>query len=95
MQGDLEPAVAVALFPGGHHAVESGRAIVQIHAFEQVADSVGLRKPPEPHQILTLHFRGRVHEAVGEIAVRREQQQTGRIDVQPTHDDPSAMRWRG
>ena len=47
--------------------------------------------PANPHEILTIDLARRVHQAVSELAIGREQQQPGGVDVQPADSDPSAL----
>src|SRR5882672_12195908 len=75
--------------------IEARRTVVQLHARKEPAQDLRPRPAAQAHQVLALHFARGVHEAVGELPIRRQQQQPRGVHVQPPDRNPAAVaRWR-
>lgn len=91
---DVQPYVA----PGSAarlDRVEMRRAVPQHHAFRQQTQLLVRRRAEQAHRVFARNRVARMHQAVSKLAVRREQEQTGRVQVQPADRDPASMRRPG
>ncbi|MNO92196.1 hypothetical protein D3C76_837630 [compost metagenome] len=70
---------------------ELGRAVFKDNASLQTLDHLVIDFTTHTYRIFTVHFVGRVHQAVGQLTVGGEHQQTGGVDVQTTDVDPAAF----
>jgi len=75
--------------PGQCRQSERGRPPVP--HLEQLVDGELRGAPANPHQVLTINLARGVHQAMSELAVGREQQQPGCVDVQSPNGDPIAI----
>ncbi len=87
-QGDVEPLVQT-FTAGRFDLVELGHAIFQLHTLAQTLQHGFGDLAEHTHRVFTLHFVARVHQAVGQLTVRGEQQQTGGVDVETAYRDPA------
>src|ERR1700694_2483536 len=75
--------------------IEARRTVVQVHTPQELADDLRPRPAAQAHQVLALHFARGVHEAMGQLPIRRQQQQPRGVHVQPPDRNPAAVaRWR-
>src|SRR5437773_12489128 len=75
--------------------IEARRAVLQLHAREELSQDLRPWPAAQTHPVLALHFARGVHEAVGERPVRRQQQQPCGVHVEASDGNPaSAARWR-
>ena len=72
---------------------ETRRAVFQHNAGLEARDHVVIHFATHTHRVFTVHFVGRVHQAVGQLTVGGEHQQTGGVDVQTADVDPAAFFW--
>ncbi|MNI25793.1 hypothetical protein D3C73_794690 [compost metagenome] len=70
---------------------ELGRAIFKDNTRLQALDHLVVDFATHTHRVFTVHFVGRVHQAVGQLTVGGEHQQTGGVDVQATDVDPATL----
>ncbi len=74
-QGDVEPLVQT-LAASRLDLVELGHAVFQLHALAQALQHGFGDLAKHAHRVFTIHFVARVHQAVGQLTVGGEQQQT-------------------
>ncbi|VVN49322.1 hypothetical protein PS639_06323 [Pseudomonas fluorescens] len=70
---------------------ELGRAVFEDDACLQALDHLVIDFATHTDCVFTVHFVGRVHQAVGQLTVGGEHQQTGGVDVQTTDVDPATF----
>ena len=95
MQYDAEGAVGP--LPGGvsADAIETRLAILERDPCEESLDGLWRRLPPQADQVLPLDLTRGVHQAMGQRAVGREQQQPGGVYIEPPDTDPAPPAGRG
>jgi hypothetical protein len=92
------PHLSFAAFVYHHHELRSlptvahdlhdrggGQAVLQVDTLPQTSHLLGRRRSLNQDPILLLHAESRVQQAVGQFAVVGEQEQPGRIPVEPPY----------
>ena len=80
--------------PTAAHAGRRGHPVLELHARAQRPErAVRTGPPPSDGAVGLWHLEARVREAVGELAVVGQQDQAGRVDVQPSDRDTAAAGW--
>ncbi len=70
---------------------ELGRAVLEHDTRLQALEHLVIHFPTYAHGVFAVHFVRRVHQAVGQLTVSGEQQQTGGVDVQTADVDPTTF----
>jgi hypothetical protein len=84
----LEPLVG-AFTAERFNFVKMTGAILQLHAVLQLLERAVGNLAVDPAQVLALDLARRMHQTVGQFAIRGEQQQTRGIQIQTTNRDPA------
>ena len=69
--------------------LQRGRTILQRHASQQLLADLVIHPSQHPHRVLTLPAIAGMHQLVGQIARRGEDQQTLTVQIQPSHGNPA------
>src|SRR5450830_1318769 len=70
---------------------ELRRTVFEHHAGLEPGNHLFVHFTTDTDRVLAVHFVGRVHQAVGQLTVGGEHQQTGGVDVQAADIDPAAF----
>ena len=69
--------------------LQRGRTILQRHTSQQLLADLVIHPSQHPHRVLTLPTIAGVHQLVGQIARRGEDQQSLTVQIQPSHSNPA------
>ena len=83
----VEPFAARCLLDVG----KTRRAVFQHHARLEALDHLVIHFTTHTYRVFTVHFVGRVHQAVSQLTVSGEHQQAGGVDVETADVDPAAF----
>src|SRR5581483_300195 len=85
LEGDAIPAVGAFARAriGRLDALEGGAPVGELDAAAQPLELARAQRTLHAHRIFALDAVARMHQAVGELTVLRQQQQPGTIDVEP------------
>src|SRR5581483_3714099 len=81
----------VALRRRLYDPIEGRGAILQRNAAQEPPKRLLIGPPTHPHQVFALDAARRMHQAMRELAVGGEDEQTRGVDIQPPDHDPAAM----
>ncbi len=70
---------------------EARRTVFENHTVLEAQQHVVIDFATHANRVFTVHFKRRVHQAVGEFTVGGEHQQAGGVDVETTDVDPAAF----
>ena len=70
---------------------ELGRTVFEHHAGFQALDHFLVDFAAHAHRVFAVHLEGWMHQAVGQLTVGGEHQQTGGVDVETADVDPTAL----
>ena len=91
-----DPVPAVRTLPALlHDAAEPRGTIVEFHAALEVPQHLRVHAAQHAYRVFAIHPVARVHEAVRELAVGREQHHPGGVDVKPANRHPALITKAG
>ena len=93
VQRELEPC-PVSLAPQDAHSGRRRRPVVELDAVAKPSENLGRRRAHDVDLVDLRNPVARMRETVREIAVVRQEQRAGRVDVEsPYRDDPRHLRY--
>jgi len=82
----------IGTLPAGfNHRIKVRRSVFELNAVQQALDHVGRNLAEHPDRVLAFDSARRMHKFIGQFAIRREQQESLGIEVQPPNDNPSCI----
>ena len=75
--------------------LQRGRTVFQRHPGQQLLADPVIHPPQHPHRVLTLPAIAGMHQLVGQIARRGEDQQPLTVQIQPSHGNPACPTQTG
>ena len=85
----MKPAVG-PLAACRDESLEAGHAIIQFYATQEPLQRSIIDGTQYADRIFTFDFARRVHEAVGQLAIVGDEEQTLGVDIEPADGDPAA-----